>query len=89
MSLNDWSIIYFIFAAINAFAIVLSTANKITLWKISIVILTWIALQTVTILYAINTNQVGFYLMFGLNIVIIILSSTITKLQNSIKGASK
>lgn len=79
MSINDWSLVYFAAMSLYMFINLLSTIGFMKLWKFISVALAWMMLQGVTLIYALNTNQIGFIFIIGLNIIIVILGIAFNK----------
>jgi len=73
MTLNEWSILYFGITAIYYLTIYFAMFRNPNIPKFILLIFMWIAHMSVTLAYGIFTGQVGFILLFGLELSMILL----------------
>ena len=64
MSLNTWSLIIFASHMLFYLSMVIAIGSNTSMFKMSIMVVSWILYQTVTLWYGISTNQIGFILIF-------------------------
>jgi hypothetical protein len=64
MSLNEWSIVVFIFSAIYYMTIYYSMFFNPTFGKFFLLGFVWIINSFVTLIYGMQTDQIGFVLLF-------------------------
>lgn len=79
MSLNDWSIILFSSTALLYITLVWSVFRRPSLPSFFVLIFVWFVSIGTQLVYGIATRQVGFVLMFFLNIALMVLVYTITE----------
>jgi len=72
MTLNDWSILYFAVTAIYYVTIYFAMFRNPNILKFILLVLVWIAHLATTLVYGIMTGQVGFVLLFGLELAMIL-----------------
>lgn len=72
MTLNDWSILYFAITAIYYVTIYFSMFRNPNILKFMLLIVVWLAHLGTTLTYGIATGQVGFILLFGLELSMIV-----------------
>jgi hypothetical protein len=71
MTLNDWSILYFAVTAIYYVTIYFAMFRNPSAMKFIFLIFMWLAHITTMLAYGIATGQVGFILLFGLELAMI------------------
>lgn len=78
MSLNEWSIVVFIFSAIYYMTIYYSMFFNATVGKFFLLGVVWIINSFVTLIYGMATDQIGFVLLFLLEwgMLILVFSKT-------------
>lgn len=64
MSLNDWSIIVFLFSVLYYVTIYYSMFHNPNAAKFLLLTFVWIANSFVTLIYGMATGQIGFVLLF-------------------------
>lgn len=79
MSLNDWSIIMFASTALLYITMIWSVFRRPSIPSFIILIFVWFASIVTQLVYGIATHQVGFVLIFFLNLALIVLVYTITE----------
>jgi hypothetical protein len=72
MSLNDWSILYFSITAIYYVTIYFSMFRNPTVPKFILLLIVWLMHLATTLAYGVSTGQVGFVLLFGLELAMIV-----------------
>jgi hypothetical protein len=72
MTLNDWSILYFAVTAIYYVTIYFAMFRNPNILKFLLLIVVWFAHLGTTLTYGIVTGQVGFVLLFGLELAMIL-----------------
>lgn len=72
MTLNDWSIVYFAMTAIYYVTVYFAMFRNPNILKFLLLIVVWMAHLGVTLTYGIVTGQVGFILLFGLELAMIV-----------------
>lgn len=73
MSIEQWSILYFIFSLLYYSIILISLYTTLTVKKILLTILAFIAQCAVALAYGIFTNQIGLALVSVLQVVMVII----------------
>lgn len=64
MSLNEWSIVVFIFSAIYYITLYYSMFFNPTFAKFFLLAIVWIINSFVTLIYGMATDQIGFVMLF-------------------------
>lgn len=73
MSLNDWSIIVFLFSALYYLTIYYSMFYNPNPAKFILLAIVWIINSFVTLLYGMATDQIGFVMLFFLEWAMIVV----------------
>ena len=73
MSIEQWSIVYFIFSLLYYLMILFSLFTNLDVKKILLTILAFIVQCTVTLVYGISTNQIGLVLVAILQVIMVII----------------
>ena len=73
MSIEQWSIIYFVASCLYYMTIFISLFTMLNLLKIFSVILAFLVQLAVTLAYGINTNQIGLVLVSIVQVLMVIL----------------
>jgi len=73
MSLNDWSLLYFASISIFMFTMFFSLFTTLTVARMILVIVSWIANVSVTLFYGIFTSQIGFIFLAGVEVLMVML----------------
>jgi len=76
MSIEQWSILYFVVSSIYYFSIFISLFTTLTFGKILAALLAFCLQCGVTLFYGINTDQIGLVLLSGLQVLMVILIFT-------------
>lgn len=71
MTLNDWSIVYFAVTAIYYLTIYFAMFRNPNILKFILLVFVWLAHLVTTLIYGIMTGQIGFVLLFGLELAMI------------------
>jgi hypothetical protein len=72
MTLNDWSILYFSVTALYYVTIYFSMFRNPSVPKFILLVFVWLAHLGTTLVYGVATGQVGFVLLFGLELAMIL-----------------
>jgi hypothetical protein len=72
MTLNDWSIVYFAITAIYYVTIYFAMFRNPNVFKFLLLVVVWLLHLATTLVYGIVTGQVGFVLLFGLELAMIV-----------------
>lgn len=78
MSLNSWSLVYFCTQAMFFFSIYFAMFSKTSPAKFLAVFIVWLIQLFITLIYGMSTQQIGFVLMFFLEIAMVMFVYTIT-----------
>lgn len=73
MSLNEWSLLYFGVTALYFIVLYISLFTRLSVTKIFLSILAFMAQVGVTLAYGLSTNQIGFSLLFLFQLIIVTL----------------
>lgn len=73
MSLNEWSLLYFAVYSIFMFTMFFSLFTTLTVARMILVIVSWIANVSVTLFYGIFTSQIGFIFLAGVEVLMVML----------------
>lgn len=72
MNLTQWSIVMFVSTAAYYCFIYFSMFSKLNMFKFFILGIVWVLHEIVTLIYGINTKQIGFIMIFFLDWLILI-----------------
>lgn len=78
MSLNDWSILIFAITFLSYMTMYFAMFSKPSVLSFLIALLFWTATTVCKLIYGLTTDQIGFVLMFFLDIFMIFLVFVIT-----------
>jgi hypothetical protein len=78
MSLNTWSLIVFGAVALLYIMVYSSMFQKASIKKFVLLIIAWVIHMVTILWYGIATNQIGFILWFGLELMVIYFVYVIT-----------
>lgn len=78
MSLNSWSLVYFCTQAMFFLSIYFAMFSKVSPVKFLTVFVVWLIQLFITLIYGMSTQQIGFVLMFFLEIAMVMFVYTIT-----------
>lgn len=78
MSLTSWSIVYFITQSLFFLSIYFAMFTKPGLAKFGIVLVLWLLQLFTTLIYGMSTEQIGFVLIFFLEIAMVMFVYVIT-----------
>ncbi len=73
MSINEWSLVYFSTSVAFMLMTMVSLFYKLTVGKIILTIVTWFISWITTLVYGIQTQQLGFVLLFVAQLLMVFL----------------
>lgn len=76
MSLEQWSLLYFVACSVYYFSIFISLFTTLTFGKILVALLAFSLQCGVTLFYGISTDQIGLVLLAGVQVLMVILIFT-------------
>lgn len=73
MSLNSWSLVYFAFQSLFMIGIGIAMFSRISTGKFLFAVLAWLVQLSSVIIYGMATNQLGFVLLFFVEIILLVV----------------